>query len=144
MEPSFSYWIFTFSEYTDFSLGSADELFYRLKKNGRWHIGKGTQNRKKIKKGDKVILYQAGEGGRSFVGDAVLASDLQPPSEEELFGFVLISQLHIWKKSLPLSKIRKKLAFQKKKNEWQGYFQMAIRSIPEQDYLNLLKEAEHP
>ncbi len=142
VKPPVSYWIFTFSEYTDFSIGTADELFRQLEKDGKWQIGRGTQNRKKIKKSDNVILYQAGEGGRRFVGDAILASDIRPPSDKELFDFVLLSHLHIWKKFLPLSTIRKKLSFQKKKNEWQGCFQMAIRNISEQDFLELKKQAE--
>ena len=133
------FWIFTFLEYTDFSRGAAKELFARVGKDGKWYIGSHTANRMRIRKGDKVVFYQAGEGGRKFVGNGILSTSLQPASENDFFDFVIISGVCLWSKPLSIYEIGKELSFVKTKNPAQYYFQMGIRSIIEKDYLKILQ-----
>ena len=134
-----SFWIFVFSEYTDFSIGTAKRLFARVEKNGKWYIGPKTPNRKRIRKGDKVIFYQAGEGGRKFVGNATLSTSLQPPEEKDLFSFVIVSEVCVWSEPLLISEIGKKLFFVKYNNPSRYYFQIGIRRISEDDYLTIMR-----
>ena len=129
-----NYWILTFSEYTDFALGSAEELFDRLKQDGKWLIGPHTQNRKCLQKDDLVIFYQAGEGGKRFVGNAVLDSGFQPPEGKDLFGFTRVSKIDLWSQPVPISAVGKKLSFVKNRNPSQFYFQMGVRRISARDY----------
>lgn len=134
-----AFWIFTFLEYTDFSLGTAKSLFARLERNGKWYIGPRTPNRLRIRKGDKVIFYQAGEGGRKFVGHATLSTGLQPSEEGDLFGFVIVSELCFWSEPLSIYDVGRKLSFVKHSNPAQYYFQIGIRRISEKDYVTIMR-----
>lgn len=133
-----SFWIFTFLEYTDFSGGKVMGLFNRLKKTGKWYIGPKTQNRKRVQKGDKVVFYQAGKSGRKFVGDGTLSTSLQSAKENDFFDFVVVSEVRLWSKPLSIYEIGKELSFIKTKNPALYYFQMGIRKIIQEDYLNIL------
>ena len=126
-------------EYTDFSLGTAKELFARLEKDGKWYIGPNTPNRMRIQKGDKVVFYQAGEDGRKFVGNATLSTGLQPPEEGDLFSFVIVSEICFWSKPLSIYEVGKKLSFVKHNNPALYYFQIGIRRISEDDYLTIMR-----
>ena len=139
-EDEHLYWIFAFKEYTDFLHGTKESLFKRLKKNGKWYIGHRTQNRKRVKKGDRVVIYQTGEEGLKFVGNAVLESDLQPPEKGDFFPFVIVSELKVWEKELHVSEVETQLSFQKSETPLKYYFQMAIRNITEQDYMILMNK----
>ena len=137
------YWIFAYGEYTDFSRGTKEALFKRLKKNRKWYIGHHTQNRNRIGRDDKIIFYQTGTGALKFVGNAVLESGLQPPeNKQEYYPFVIISEPKLWKKELHVSEVDSLLSFQKNETPLQYYFQMAIRKITESDYKLLMKKAE--
>lgn len=141
-EDEHLYWIFAFKEYTDFSLGNKESLFGRLRKNGKWYIGNRTQNRKRIKKGDRVIFYQTGEEGLRFVGNAVIESSLQQPEKCDLFSFVIMSEIKLWEKEIDVREVETRLSFQKSETPLQYYFQMAIRRITEQDYYSMMRESK--
>jgi hypothetical protein len=134
-----NYWIFAFSEYSDFAIGSAEELFNRVARDKRWRLGRNAQNRLQTRKGDQVIFLKT--GGQEFLADAVLDSELQSPCDGEIFRFVLLSNLHQWANPLPIKMLVKRLSFQKQKSQTQCYFQMAIRRITKTDYENLLAQA---
>jgi len=134
-----NYWIFTFSEYNDFSVGSRKELFCRIEKENKWRIGPKTQNRMQLRKGDKAIFFQTGE--LLFIGNALVASELQPPRDDDTFGHVLLSGVILWLNPLSIKQLRKRLSFQKEKCQTKYYFQMAIRRITEKDYSNILSQA---
>jgi hypothetical protein len=134
-----AFWIFTFVEYTDFSLGTSKELFARLRRDGKWYIGPNTPNRMRIQKGDKVVFYQAGEGGRKFVGNGTLSTALQPPEENDLFSFVIVSEICFWSKPLSIYEVGKNLSFVKRKDSAKYYFQIGIKGISEDDYLTILR-----
>ena len=129
-----AYWIFVFSEYTDFSRGSTAELFSRLGRNPKWYIGPRTANRKRLAKGDKVIFYQTGQDGKKFVGTAMLDSALLPRENEDQFNFVLLANILTWKNPLPLAKVASNLSFIQDEEKVHFYFQTSIRTITESDY----------
>lgn len=132
MMPAF--WIFVFSEFTDFCKGTAKELFHRLEKYPKWYIGPKTANRMRLQKRDKIVFYQAGSDAKRFLGTAVLGSAVQPPGETDLFTFVYLSEVHLWKKPVPLSKVARKLSFVRSEEALHFYFQAGTRSITEDDY----------
>lgn len=138
-----SFWIFVFTEYTDYARGSSRELFARVERNGKWYIGPNTPNRKRVKKGDKIIFYRAGEGGRKFIGNAILSSGLKPPEKSDFFSFVLVSKMCLWSKPVPISDIAEDLSFVKRGFPSRFYFQSGIRSISEEDYRTILRYAKN-
>lgn len=138
-----SFWIFVFMEYSDYARTSSRELFARIERNGKWYIGPNTANRKRVKKGDKIIFYQAGEGGHKFVGNAILSSGLQPPEKSDFFSFVLVSKVCFWNKPVPISDIGGDLSFVKHDPPSRFYFQIGIRSISEEDYSLVLHYAKN-
>lgn len=129
-----AYWIFVFSEFTDFSRGSTDELFSRLGRNPKSYIGPRTGNRNRPAKGDKVIFYQTGQDGQKFVGTAILASALLPRENEDQFNFVLLANTLTWKNPVPLAKVASNLSFVQSEEKLHFYFQTSIRAIMESDY----------
>jgi hypothetical protein len=129
-----AFWIFVFSEFTDFSRGSADELFSRLRQNPIWYIGPRTGNRNRLGKGDKVIFYQTGQDGKKFVGTASLDSALLPRENEDQFNFVLLANILTWEKPVPLAKVASRLSFIQSEEKVHFYFQTGIRAITENDY----------
>jgi hypothetical protein len=129
-----AYWIFVFSEFTDFSRGSTDELFSRLGRNPKWCIGPRTANRKRLAKGDKIIFYQTGQDGKKFVGTAILDSALLPRENEDQFDFVFLANILTWKNPVHLAKVASKLSFVQSKEKLHFYFQTGIRAITENDY----------
>lgn len=135
-----AFWIFIFVEYSDYARGSADELFQRIGRSGKWYIGPRTQNRRRLQKGDKVIFYQAGQAARKFVGNAVLSTGLQTPEERELFGFVLLTEVCVWNKPVALSDIATQLSFVKNRKSASAFFQGGIRRMTEADYQTIMRE----
>ena len=71
------FWMFIPLPYSDSNKGSMLDLIEKVKATGRWSVGKKTHYVNQLSEGDKVLLYEAGEEGRKFVGSAKLLSNAQ-------------------------------------------------------------------
>lgn len=135
-----NYWVFVFREYTDFSGGPIKTLLKRIRRTGKWYIGPHTPHRNHVKKGDKIVIYQAGKKGRRFIGCATVHSDLKV-DEKEPFKFVVLSNVSIWKKPVEISSVLDELSFIKNKWWWGAHLQGGISKLPRHDYLRLIRAA---
>jgi hypothetical protein len=134
-------WIFVSIPYSDYNKGTILEMAKNLKQSAKWRIGKRTGSRTQLAKGDKVLFYQAGEGGKKFVGTATILSDLQI-SNEEIFDLITIGDIEFWRKAVPARNILGKLSFIKNKNKWGVYFKGGIIKISEEDYNTILNKSK--
>jgi len=135
------YWIFVSFPYSDYNKGTILEMAENLTRFTKWRIGKRTANRGQLAKDDKVLLYQAGEEGKKFVGTATLFSNLQI-SSEEISDWVAIGNIEFWKKIIPIATLLCQLSFIKNKNKWGLYFKGGIIKISEEDYNTVISKAK--
>ena len=137
-----NYWVFVFHEYTKYCRGPAKALLKRVKRTGKWYIGPYTPHRSHVKKGDRIIIYQAGKKGRRFIGCGIVCSGLKA-DEKDPFKFVVLSNVSIWKKPVEVSSVLDELSFIKNKRRWGAHFHGGISRLPRNDYLRLIRAANH-
>lgn len=106
-----------------------------------WPIYIFTPNRKKLKAGDKVIIYLAGYEGRKFMGNCTLNSAIKK-KEKGLDYSVDLTQITIWKRHLDIHDVLADLVFVKNKDSWGSYFQRGVVSISEKDYRLILSNVK--
>lgn len=128
-----SHWIFVMS--TD------NKEFRKRIACGEWPIFQHTPNRKKLKAGDRVIFYLAGEHGRKFVGNCTLNSALKE-KENGLDSSVCLSDIMVWKMHVDVHDVLEDLDFIYKKNIWGCYFQGGVLTISEKDHRLILSNVK--
>jgi hypothetical protein len=120
-----------------------------------WGIGKGTPNRKRLKKGDHVVFYIGGQEQGFFAGQAVLASDiysLDPQKKVALshgidfykadFG-VDLTEIETWTEPRFLdSQLIAKLGFIANKEKWMVHLIGGVRAISKDDFDTILYPAK--
>ena len=115
-----------------------------LLKNELFRFSNSTHN-KKIKNGDKVLLYIAGKGNRMFYGTFTIAGDIKENVVKEqveldkpfydLFPFSReISDIKIFEKPIYMVEVKDKLPFIKDKKNWGLFIRHAITPISKEDY----------
>ena len=116
-----------------------------LLKIQHWVFTYSTANIKKIKPGDKVIIYIAGKGNRYFYAnfeilDEITEHSLSPSGEfeETLFNIFTLScrikVLNIWKESIKIADIKQELNFITDKKNYGLFFRQSTKIIGEDDY----------
>ena len=135
------HWIFTIQGYTDFCLWSTREGLKRRVEEKIWPIGERTQNRKRIRRGDRLVFYLCGEGEHKFVGTAVLDSDvieIGSSYNSNTLGlaryFVRLKQIRLWKTEVPINCVLTKLAAIPNAKHYGIYLQGGIRKLKPEDY----------
>jgi len=121
-----SSWIFVMT-------GDDDEFLERTKMK-KWPIHKRTNHRKKLRKGDKVLIYLAGPHRQKIVANAVLGSDVTENGEE--FSIVL-SKINLWKNQILLKPLVNSLEFIKNKSKWGVSMQGGVVKITDNDFKTL-------
>jgi len=132
------YWIFVSFPYSDFNAGTIQETINKIKQSGIWPIGKNTRFRKQISRGDKLLLYQAGEPVKAFVGNAELHSDIQSAEGRRYPYYVRVGNVQLWDRCLYVKDVVNDLSFVKDKMHYGAYLQGGITAIPEADYNAIL------
>ena len=135
------HWIFVLLPFSDFNRGDIAHTLCKAQNTGRWPIGRNTVNRFKILKGDQILFYLAGDGGKKFTGSAALSSNLiiDECNQNE---YVQLENIYFWKKPLPIRELIKELTFIKNKEHWGLNFQGGLIRITESDYSLILKKAK--
>ena len=126
----------------------AEDIATHLLINRYWCYSKFAPNVKKLKTGDKVLVYLAGKGRRHFFASFMLKDDVSAitNSEEGEYKwrrelnrlFQLSSQIdNIEKYNSPIAldqELRGNLDFIVDKKNWGLYFRQGIRALSEKDY----------
>ena len=150
-----NYWIFVVNDWKDphtrkTVLGTT--IFENLQVHKVWGIGNGTQNRKNLSAGDKVIIYLAGTNGRKFLGSGTISSNCKPFTNNEVYpdivktilqgwgNFVTFEDFDKFDKPKSLDELAPNLEFIVKKDKAPFYFQSGVRSITKEDFDVIISE----
>ena len=128
----------------------ARRIYDELMKVKGWGIGQRTPYRKDLRKDSRVVFYQAGKGGQSFIGTATMASELRPMSTEraaerravgiEPAKYDLdLTDIDIWKESKPVVDMVQRLEFISNKDYYGVHFQGGVKRISEADYYTIIE-----
>jgi len=128
---------------------SAVEVLKERVKNKFWSLSSQARNVKKIKPGDYVLFYIAGNDERVFGGYGVIASEPHPITPEQRFHIVGMSseasdyaaefsEAIVWDKPIALEELGDKLSILKGKLSLKTPFRGSIIKITEGDYLTVM------
>jgi predicted RNA-binding protein len=116
-----------------------------------WDIGATTPNRALLQKGDKAIVYISGKDAKLLVGELTVESETEAIPEKmrkKYFSmplvmsadyWVKVSKIKFWRKPLAMRDIVSGLSFIKNKRNFGAYLMGGVASIPERDYLNIVR-----
>jgi hypothetical protein len=128
----------------------ARKIYDQLMKIRAWGIGERTPYRKNLRKGSRVVFYQAGKGGQRFIGTATIASALQPMSAQrgakrralgiEPANYDLdLTDVEVWDKTKPIVDMVQRLQFISNKDHYGVHFQGGVKRISEADYYTIIE-----
>jgi len=128
----------------------AREIYGRLMRLRAWGIGERTPYRKELRKGSRVVFYQAGKGGQKFIGTATIASELRPMSDDRAAARRAVgieparydldlTDIDIWKDPKPVVDMLQHLQFISNKDHFGVHFQGGVKRINEADYYTIVE-----
>jgi len=128
----------------------ARQIHDALMKLAGWGIGQRTPYRKDLRSGSRIVFYQAGKGGQSFIGTATMASGLRPMSAEraakrravgiEPARYDLdLTDVEIWEEGKPVVDMVQRLEFISNKDHYGVHFQGGVKRISEADYYTIIE-----
>jgi predicted RNA-binding protein len=120
-----------------FVINDNDEVLKRRVKEKKWPIFLNTQNRTKLKMGDRIVFYKAGKHGKKFIGKASISTELQKEGIDFSLG---LSNVEIWEKPINITSLIDSLEFIKDKTNWGSHLQGGVRSISNSDYTAILSK----
>ena len=129
---------------------SARKIYDQLMKIQAWGIGERTPYRKDLRKGSRIVFYQAGKGGQRFIGTATIASELrlmsaQRATERRALGIepakydLDLTNIEIWKDTKPVVDMVQRLQFISNKDHYGVHFQGGVKRISEADYYTIIE-----
>jgi len=130
----------------------ARQIYEHLMRLGAWGIGERTPYRKELRKGSRVVFYQAGKGGQKFIGTATIASELRPMSNAQAAARravgieparydldLALVNIDIWKDPKPVVDMIQRLEFISNKDHFGVHFQGGVKRIDEADYYTIVE-----
>lgn len=114
-----------------FVITGDDAEFLKRISMKKWPIYSRTSHRKKLKEGDRILFYLAGESRKKFAGSATIASDLEKENDDFT---VALSEIKKWGKQVPILSIIESLEFIRNKSNWGIYMQGGVVSLSDKDY----------
>ena len=129
----------------------AREVYDKLMQTGVWGINERTPNRRELLTGTKIVFYQAGKKGQTFIGTAEISKNIYRLSEEEiakrklqsvLFDgeyAILLKNIISWKQPKPIQDLVGRLDFIKKEKIYGVYLQGGVRKIEALDYKKIIE-----
>lgn len=120
-----NFWIFV--------IKNTDEEFEKRMKEKSWPIYSYTVNRKRIRPGDKIAFYKAGEGNKIILGISETSSEIK--AQEGGIDFtVSLRNIDVWNKPILMKPLVDKLDFIDNKDQWGRYMQGGVVSISKKDF----------
>jgi hypothetical protein len=146
------YWIFTVKARKDGGRPfSPEEILKQRLKDHFWGLAEYAPNRKQLSKGDQVVFYM-GVPRKVFAAKAVLGSDSFKLNDKQKKDYshgmqlyiidygVLLDQISIWEKPVPVESVIPTLEFIENKEYWGAYFQGGVRELSEHDFRNIVSD----
>ncbi len=146
-----NFWIFVVKDHGKLK---AHDIYSVRMRDRFWGIGEKTPNRKRLRKGDKVVFYQAGADGGFFKGNCLLAGGLYTPEErrrielrhgEEAFATIQgvdLTDVEVWEEPRHLgTELIQKLQFMTNKERYGSHLQGGVIAISEDDFQTILDPA---
>jgi hypothetical protein len=109
-------------------------------------INERTRWRRRLKRGDRAVIYLGGSKGQKFVGNCTLASDPYKLGEEERVRMahgrsfldneygVRLGNIEVWEKPRSIRNFLSSLDFIIRKEHYGLYLQGSVRPLSEADY----------
>jgi len=128
----------------------ARKVYDSLMESGLWGINERTQHRRELLKGSKILFYQAGKNGQTFIGMAKISKDIFKLTPEEIAKRKLQSVLfdgeyaiHLqdiekWESRKPIQELVSRLDFIKKNERYGVYLQGGVRKISKSDFRKIV------
>jgi hypothetical protein len=152
-QRAMNYWIFNAAPYSSESESYTARQIYQQRMQDRfWGLGTRTQNRKNLRKGDKVVFYIA-RPEQVFAGTAELASDCFDLNSQEQRALshdspfftaehgVRLEAIETWERSRPMAPLSPMLNFIKNPRQWWTHLQGGVRQVDETDYTTIVSGA---
>jgi len=128
----------------------ARKIYDQLMKTCAWGIGERTPYRKDLRKGSRVVFYQAGKGGQRFIGTAAIASELRVMSvrraaERRALGIepakydLDLTDIKVWGETKPIVDMVQRLQFISNKDHYGVHFQGGVKRISEADFYTIVE-----
>jgi len=128
----------------------ARHIYDELMKIKSWGIGQRTPYRKDLREGSRIVFYQAGKGGQTFIGTATMVSELRSMSSEraaerramgiEPAKYDLdLADIDVWEEPKPVADMVQRLGFISNKDHYGVHFQGGVKRIDEQDYYTVIE-----
>lgn len=121
-----------------FIIKDTESEFKKRIEDKRWPIYKFTKHKRQLRKGDNVIFYMAGSGGKKFLGMGELASELKDSGSMD--SIVMLSNTKTWKDPVPMNNVLEHLKFITNKVNWGIHFQGGVIKISDDDYNLILSK----
>jgi predicted RNA-binding protein len=124
--------------------GFMNRIKYRF-----WSFNKRAANLKRIRIGDRVVLYVAGARGGLFAGSATIASNPYPMSKIERdltmgspsksFDYIVdLMDVEVWQNPVKFKEVYHGLTLIKNKNNPAVYLQGSVRKLNQEEF-NMLR-----
>jgi hypothetical protein len=153
-----SYWIFNVKddENKKFSRKGIEiyehkmqDMFWGLKGSAKG--GKRVANISKLKRGDEVVFYLAGNGGQCFLGTCVLDSSFRELNLDEIRQLVheeyldwrqgvFITDIDRWTNPLSVERLRGKVSIVPRHENYGSFFQGSVKRVGKEDYEAIMRE----
>ena len=119
-----------------FTIKDTEAEFDRRLKAKKWPFYERTIHASKLKAGDRIVFYEAGEGKHKFIGTATAEG-------------ISLTQMHIsldsierWSKPVEIKKIYDKLKIIRNTRHYGAYLAGGIKKLAEEDYDLIVKNAK--
>jgi predicted RNA-binding protein len=132
------YWVLVLVPFGDFHHGNSLEALEKIKEIGQWTIGARSRYKERLAKGDKAVIYSAGDE-KAFVGSLAISSSL---IDEKAGYSVKIERLNIWHARPKITDLLDKLTFIKNKKSYGVYLIGGLVPIPESDFKLIIESAK--
>jgi hypothetical protein len=133
------------SENTEGEIVSGYTVAMRRLKTRGWAVYRRTQNRRRLKVGDKLLIYAAGAqtGGGTFVASATVGRLSAPKNSligkvefmNDIPEYIMeFADIHLFVKPVEIRSLRDRLAFVPKHSRWGSVLQGGCKKIGESDF----------
>ena len=124
---------------------TAQEIADKLLNKNQWLFTQFTPHIKRIKAGDKIVLYFAGKNRRYFTASFEIAGSIvehqmhaSDNKEEILFQIYNLAtpvrNIETWEPPLPISELKDRLSFITDKKNWGLFFRQSTKLISKEDF----------
>jgi len=103
----------------------------------KWPLNPKTQFVDDLVKGDRIVIYEAGEGKHRFVGTAIVKSLSKNKSGNR---FVDIEEIEKWPKPLSIKNFFGKLDIIKNPSHYGAYLAGGIKKLSDKDYALIISQ----